>query len=542
MSQWWRDAVFYQVYPRSFQDSNGDGVGDLPGIRARLDYLKDLGVDALWISPFYRSPMQDFGYDISDYCDVDPLFGTLDDFRALQKDAAEKGIRIVVDLVVNHCSDQHPWFKAARISKGAVEHDLFLWRPVKRGFLGRKHRPNNWIAQFELSSAWWENAATGEWYLGTFTRNQPEFDFRNAELRRRVYEVMRFWLDLGVDGFRLDVANWYVKDEYFRSNPLSSVAFPDLFQRHIYDRNQPGSHEVCAEMRRVAEEYPGDRVLIGEIYAQDPAIAASYHGHGDELHMAFNFDFLFRPWRAAEFRRSAERWYDELGEKDWPNFTLSNHDNPRHSHRYRGKTLKETDARMRVAAALLLTLRGTPFLYYGEEIGMRQSRLAKKDLRDPLGVKTWPLSFGRDGERTPMQWEPGKNGGFSDGSPWLPLPEGYEDVNVELQDGNPASLLSWYKALISLRRGSLALRSGTLRFIGPEDAPCLTYLREVEGERILVAMDFGGIGGPIPVGELSVPGLVATVLLSSTRERGSRVSPDGTATLGPYEVLVLSLD
>lgn len=563
-TEWWKDAVFYQIYPRSFMDSNGDGIGDLRGIAERLDYLQDLGVDALWLSPFYPSPMKDFGYDISDYCGVDPRFGTLDDFKSLRSAAAGRGIRIVVDLVVNHCSDQHPWFVSARASKDAPEHDLFLWRPMERGFLGRKRRPNNWIAQFELSSAWWENRATDEWYLGTFTRNQPEFDFRNPELRRRIFEVMRFWLDLGVDGFRLDVANWYVKDEAFRSNPPSAKLFPDLLQKHVYDRNRPESHEVCREMRKVSSSYPGDRVLIGEIYADDPAIAASYHGaSGDELDMAFNFDFLFRRWNAAEFRSSAERWYAELGDRAWPNFTLSNHDNHRHSYRYRGGTPAETDARERVAAAMLLTLRGTPFLYYGEEIGMEQSRLSRAVLRDPLGVKTWPLDFGRDGERTPMQWDAGPNGGFSDATPWLPVHPDAASRNVAAQRAESGSLLNWYRALLSLRKVIPALRRGEIEFVGSGDDGILAYVRRSEGGQVLVALDFSGKGGAVLAGAEEEPasrvaaqgavgdgtalspasGWLGSVLLGSRRGKGERLdSRNGALVLGPYEVLIAGLD
>ncbi|HPB66748.1 MAG TPA: alpha-amylase family glycosyl hydrolase, partial [Spirochaetales bacterium] len=300
---WWREAVFYQIYPRSFMDSNGDGVGDLRGIESRLDYLAWLGVDALWISPFFKSPMRDFGYDISDYEDVDPIFGSLDDFRSLLDAAHRLGIRIVVDLVVNHSSDEHPWFKAARSSRDDPKHDWYIWKPVE----GRRP-PNNWISLFEQRSAWYPNEATGEWYLATFTRNQPEFNWRNPELREAIYRVARFWLDLGADGFRMDVATAYFKDAEFRSNPPSPVLVPDLLQRHLYDRNRPEVHGVFREFRALADSY-GDRMLIGETHGQDPALAASCHGErNDELHMAFNFDFLFRPWGAESFRRSAERW------------------------------------------------------------------------------------------------------------------------------------------------------------------------------------------------------------------------------------------
>ncbi len=318
-SGWWRRAVFYQIYPRSFSDSNGDGIGDLRGIESKLDYLARLGVDALWISPFFRSPMKDFGYDISDYRDVDPIFGNLDDFHSLLGAAHDRGIRVVVDLVVNHSSDEHPWFKAARSSKTDPKHGWYLWRPMD----GRRP-PNNWVSLFEQRSAWYPNEATGEWYLATFTRNQPEFDWRNPELREAIYDVARFWLDLGADGFRMDVATAYFKDAEFRSNPFSFNLVPDLLQDHRYDRNRPEVHGVFREFRSLADSY-GDRMLIGETHGRDARLAASCHGEqGDGLHMAFNFDFLFRKWSARSFRESAERWYGALPERAWPNFTLSN--------------------------------------------------------------------------------------------------------------------------------------------------------------------------------------------------------------------------
>jgi len=447
MKHWWEGAVFYQVYPRSFADSNGDGIGDLAGITGKLGYLESLGVDALWISPFFKSPMKDFGYDVSDYRDVDPMFGTLDDLKALLAGAKARNMRVVLDLVANHSSDEHPWFVEARASKDAPKHGWYLWAPDT----GKP--PNNWKAIFELGTAWHSNPATGERYLGTFTRHQPEFDWRNLELRKAFYDIMRYWYELGVDGFRLDVATGYFKDAELRSNPFSFKDNPDFFQRHIFDRNRPEVHEVFKEMRAVADA-ASERVLIGETHGQDPKLAASCHGEaGDELSMAFNFEFLYRPWRAASFRESAERWYSLLPEGAWPNFTLSNHDQPRHAWRYRGRSAEVTDGRARVAAAMLLTLRGTPFLYYGEEIGMSCERIPRARLRDPLGIATWPLRMlGRDPARTPMQWDGGPNAGFSSGQPWLPVNSDYRSRNVALQEADSTSLLSWYKALLALRR------------------------------------------------------------------------------------------
>ena len=540
MAKWWERAVFYQIYPRSYLDSNGDGVGDLPGIESKLDYLVALGVDALWISPFYPSPMKDFGYDIADYCGVDPLFGDLAAFDRLLAAAHGKGIRIIVDLVINHTSEEHPWFVEARQSRESAKHDWYLWKPIRRGLFGRYVRPNNWVAQFELSSAWWPNEATDEYYLGTFTRNQPEVDWRNPGLRVAMYAVIRFWLDRGVDGFRMDVVNWYVKDAEFRSNPRNLVANPDLFQRHIYDRDRPETHEICREIRAIADSYPDDRVLVGEIFCRDPAQAASYHGTQlDELHMAFNFDLLYRSWSARSFRDSVKRWYAALPAGAWPNLTLSNHDQPRHAWRYRGRNAAETDARARVAAALLLTLRGTPFVYYGEEIGMAQTELARKDIRDPLGVKTWPLALGRDGERTPMQWSQAPSAGFTSVRPWLPVAPDYAERNVAVQETDSGSLLSWYRALLAVRKVHEALASGSIEFLDGDDGTVMAYARVLDGQRVTVALNFSGRRRRLPKEAARALRNGMPLLLSSRPARGERPAAPMDSLLDGYEVRIV---
>ena len=469
MRHWWEDAVFYQIYPRSFADSGGDGVGDLPGIRSRLGYLAELGVDALWISPFFPSPMKDFGYDVSDYRGVDPLFGTLDDFKALSAEAGRLGLRIVLDLVANHSSDEHPWFKAARASREAKEHGYYLWKPLE----GKV--PNNWKSLFELRSAWYPNPQTGERYLATFTRSQPEFDWRNPELRREMYDVMRYWYGLGVDGFRLDVATAYFKDAEFRSNPFSWKANPDLFQRHVYDRNRPEVHEVFREMRKVADE-AGERVLIGETHGQEAELAASCHGEaGDGLHMAFNFDFLNQPWSAAAFRRSAEAWYAALPEGAWPNFTLSNHDRPRAAFRFRSRDPRVTEGRARVAAAMLLTLRGTPFVYYGEELGMTGRRYRDDDVarRDAF---PWSVA------RTPptVSWIPPAK---------LEAGQNSLTASAEVQSPDPDSILSHYRRLSALRAASPAIRSGKFARVpwpGFETATAVSWIMASGAQKVLV--------------------------------------------------------
>ncbi len=539
MRHWWQDAVFYQVYPRSFADSDGDGIGDLAGITGKLDYLRDLGVDALWISPFFPSPMRDFGYDVADYRGVDSVFGSVGDFEALAAAARSRGIRIVLDLVVNHSSDEHPWFVEARSSRQSPKHGWYLWVPETG------QPPNNWKAVFELGNAWHPNPATGERYLGTFTRHQPEFDWRNPELRREIYDTMRWWFDRGVDGFRLDVATAYLKDEELRSNPFLPKAVPDFFQRHLYDRNRPEVHGIFREMRQVADE-AGERVLVGETHGWDPALAASCHGERcDELHMAFNFDFLRRGWSARGFRESAESWYSLLHEGAWPNFTLSNHDQPRAAFRYRSRDPRITEARARVAAAMLLTLRGTPFLYYGEEIGMTCRRLPRSALRDPLGISTWPLAFlGRDPERTPMQWEAGPGAGFGAAprggggaaKPWLPVNPDYISRNVAAQAADSGSLLSWYKALIALRRSRAELRSGSIRFLDL-DPELLAYERAAEGAapgegpRLLVMLNFASRPRSVELAS------AARIMLGSARGEGELVGP-GSVALGPCEAII----
>lgn len=471
---WWKTAVFYQIYPRSFADSDGDGVGDLSGIISRLDYLQGLGVTALWVSPFFKSPMDDFGYDISDFRDVDPLFGSLDDARRLIAETHRRDMKIVFDLVINHTSDQHPWFIEARSSKDNPKHDWYIWKPRTDPSTGRRlRRPNNWVSQFEFRSAWWDNPDTDEWYLGTFTRHQPEVNMRNPELRGALYDVVRFWLDQGIDGFRMDVVNWYIKDEQFRSNPFSLNANPDIFQRHVYDRNQPESHEICREIRTIVDSYPGDRVLIGEIFAQDARIAASYQGNGtDELHLSFNMELLYLKWGARPFARALERWYSALPADGWPNITLSNHDQRRHGSRFRSRRPVLQKARLEIAAMLLLTVRGTPFIYYGEEIGMTNARIPRKELKDPTGITFWPLQLGRDGERTPMQWTGDENAGFTAPgvTPWLRIHKNRTRVNVRDEEKDPASLLNWYRLLISIRAGHAVLREGAytqLPGVGP---------------------------------------------------------------------------
>ena len=532
---WWKTAVFYQIYPRSFMDSNGDGIGDLPGIVSRLGHLKALGVTALWVSPFFKSPMEDFGYDISDYREVDPIFGTIDDARALIREAHALDLKIIFDLVINHTSDQHPWFEEARTSRDNPKHDWYLWKPMHDPVTGKAlPKPNNWVCQFEFKNAWWPNEATDEWYLGTFTRHQPEVDWRNPKLREAMYDVIRFWLDEGIDGFRMDVVNWYVKDSLFRSNPPSLNANPELFQRHIYDRNQPETHEICREIRKIADSYSGDRVLVGEIFTRDAKTSAAYQGNGgDELHLAFNMEMLYLKWDARAIARAIQHWYDALPADGWPNFTLGNHDRPRIATRFASGDGPTDKARLQAAAMLLLSLKGTPFIYYGDEIGMSNARIPREELVDPTGITFWPLPMGRDGERTPMRWNSGEGAGFTSPGvePWLRLGDNLETVNVAAQENDPNSMLAWYRKLIDLRKNTPALSGGDFTFLEKGERGVVSFLR---GERILCALNFTRSPKKIalPRG--------GTVLLGNRRDGGAAIDA-GTTVLASTEALLVSL-
>ena len=470
LERWWREAVFYQIYPRSFQDSTGDGVGDLAGIIARLDHLNgaegSLGVDAIWLSPFYRSPMADFGYDVCDYRDVDPLFGTLADFDRLLAEAHRRGIHVIVDLVPNHTSDLHPWFEDSHSSRDAPKRDWYKWADPRRG----GGPPNNWRSAFRrVGSAWTFDPRTGQYYLHHFLPQQPDLNWWNEEVRAAMDDVMRFWLDRGVDGFRVDVAHGLVKDRDLRNNPrFRMFGWPRLRNWDLEE-----VHEIHRRWRKILDSYPGDRMAVGEVGVRNLQRLARYYGQDDELQLSFNFHFLEQPWRAERFQAVVEQWERLLSAASWPDYTLSNHDRSRAATRY------GLD-RAGVAATMLLTLRGSPFLYYGEEIGMTDVAIPPERLRD---------IDGRDPERTPMQWDATKNAGFSTAEPWLPLPASSRERNVAAQRDDPASLFSLYRRLIRLRKGSAALRRGSYRTL-PSPRGVYAYVREAEGERLFVALNF----------------------------------------------------
>jgi len=491
-TDWWRSAVFYEIYVRSFQDSNGDGVGDLPGIIDRLDYLNDgtansLGVDAIWLTPIYPSPMADFGYDVSDYCAVHPAFGTLDDFDRLLEEAHRRHIRVILDLVPNHTSSQHPWFLDSRASRRSAKRDWYIWRDPAPGGMP----PNNWVSSFG-GPAWSLDPATEQFYLHSFLPEQPDLNWRNPEVRRAITEVMRFWLDRGVDGFRIDVVHKLVKDEALRDNPApppgeEHPVYHFGGQVHLYDEDQPEVHDILRDWRQLLDTY-GARMMVGEVYLFDAERLARYYGNGnDELHLAFNFRFLWSPWQARAFRNEVERIESLLPPQAQPAWVLSSHDAPRHRTRYDHPELG--DRRARLAALMLLTLRGTPFLYYGEEIGMPNVWIESERICDPVG-KRFP-GLGRDPERTPMQWSDGPNAGFSSAAQtWLPVGPTGHGLNVAAQLHDPESLLSFYRRVVWKRKSSPALCAGTYRSADASE-DVFAYYREHPRQRLFVALNFG---------------------------------------------------
>lgn len=473
---WWRDGVIYQIYPRSFMDANNDGIGDLEGIRKRLDHLAWLGVDGIWLSPCFPSPMADFGYDVSDYCDIDPVFGNLQDFDRLLAEAHSRGIRIILDLVPNHTSDRHPWFQAARRSRDDPKRNWYLWRDPKPD----GSPPNNWTSVFG-GPAWELDPQTEQYYLHTFLKEQPELNWRNPQVVDAMHDVVRFWFDRGVDGFRIDVIHAIAKDPELRDNPEV-----DGVQVREHSENHPDVHGMLRALRQLVNGYD-QRMLVGEVYLMDPAKVATYYGRGDELHLAFNFSFMHSPWDAAAFRDQVQRFETLIPEQAWPNQVLSSHDARRHASRYEHPSLG--DDRCRLAALMLLTLRGTPFLYYGEEIGMRNVSIPVSAMQDPLARTLGPRMC-RDGERTPMQWQPGPGAGFTHGSPWLPLGADAETRNVSRQREDPASLLHLYRDAIALRRRHPVLHRGDFQaLVAPEQV--FVFQRRYGDSRALVALNFG---------------------------------------------------
>ncbi len=529
-NSWWQEAVFYHIYLRSFSDSDGDGLGDLPGLINRLDHLKgqpsSLGVDAIWLSPFYPSPDKDFGYDVADYCAVDPRYGSMEDFDRLIEEAHQRGIRILIDLVFNHSSDQHAWFQESSSSRESSKHDWYIWRDAR----SENRPPNNWASIFG-GKAWEWNKQRQQFYYHMFLPEQPDLNWRNAEVQEAMMNVVRFWLERGVDGFRLDVFNLWFKHEDMPDNPKKLGLRGYERQNHLYDIDQPEMHPALQRFRRILDDY-GERTSVGEFLGPDLETAASYC-HDKELHMAFNFNFTWCPWKPSAFHQAILKWEAALSDEGWPCYVLSNHDGPRrHISRYGGR---HPDKIGKVAASMLLTLRGTPFLYYGEEIGMPDMPLKRSQLKDPISRKYWPI-HSRDQGRAPMQWDDTINAGFSYGNPWLPVHPEYRGRNVAGQINAPHSMLSFYRNLIRLRRRTPALQLGSYLPLQRKAKDGLLYLRHHSSGDALIGLNFKS--KPIRMRFDREPTSASwTLAMSSDPNSNAKIS-NGELELSPFEAVI----
>ncbi len=548
---WWQRGVVYQIYPRSFKDTTGNGVGDLQGVIEKLDYLNDgstdpasndipksLGIDAIWLSPFYPSPMADFGYDVADYCDIHPLFGNLDTFDLLVTEAHRRGIKIIIDYVPNHSSDQHPWFIESRSSRDDPKRTWYIWRdPKPDGGL-----PNNWGSVFG-GPAWTWDETTGQYYFHQFLKEQPDLNWRNSEVRQAMLEVLRFWLDRGVDGFRMDVIGMIIKDTELRDNPTNPDASPDLhpddiFGRHLhlYNEDQDEVHEVNRIFRRLLDEY-GDRCAIGELWYDLPRWVKYYGENGDGLHLPFNFRLLSLPWNAEALRQSVEQMEAALPTFAWPNYVLGSHDAQRLATRIGSE-------QARVAAMLMLTLRGTPTLYYGDELGMENGVIPIEKMQDPQGLHFGP-DRNRDVCRTPMQWTDGPSAGFSttDSStsepvePWLPVSADFESRNVDAQSAEPTSMLNLYRRLLWYRRATPTLQAGRYLSVDAGGDDCFVYLREHSTGKCLMALNFSDQSRT-----LSIPNMKNGSLVISTYLDRTETVSNSNLSLRPNEGVIIRIE
>ncbi len=509
--QWWQHAVFYEIYPRSFADSNNDGIGDIPGITSKLDYLRWLGVDAVWIAPMFPSPHVDWGYDISDYYNVDPDYGTLKDMDELLAQGKQRDIRVLLDFVLTYTSDRSKWFQEAKSSRTNPRRDWYIWRDGS----GPQQPPNNWTSVFG-GPAWKYDSATKQWYYHYFYPPQPNLNWRNPEVEKNMFDVTRWWYKRGVAGFRLDAVDVMYVDSQFRDNPVVGTeknAFGDPVEREINDKNQPELHGVLQRLRKVADEYNG--VLIGETWTSDIDQLKRYYGeHNDEVNMPMDFMFAtINKLSPADFRKQIE-WVDGSG--GWPVYVLSNHDIRRVYDRYGDG--KHNDQIAKLMASLYLTLRGTAVMYYGEEIGMENNDPKRpEDVKDSMGKAGWPKEKGRDGERTPMQWNTEANAGFSSATPWLPVDERYKICNVESEKKDPNSILNYYRQLLTMRHTNKALLDGKYIALNEDDPNVLSYARSYKGQNVLVVLNMSGVARTLNLNLASkdVHAKVAKTLLSS---------------------------
>ena len=534
MRQWWRGGVIYQVYPRSFQDSNGDGIGDLPGILRRLDYIARLGVDALWLSPIFESPQEDMGYDVSNYTDVDRLFGSIEDFDALVERAHALGLKVIIDQVLSHTSDKHPWFRESRVSKTNSRADWYVWVDPNRDGTP----PNNWPSVFG-GRAWEWNPARRQYYLHNFLTSQPDLNFHNLAVQDAVLDVMRFWLERGVDGFRFDTVNYYFHDERLRDNPpakrkehLPYAVNPYDMQEHKFSKSQPENVAFLKRVRTLLDQFP-DTTSVGEVGDSHKAMAlmAEYTSGGDKLHMCYSFEFLGPEYTAAHFRTRIQAFFD-ASKDGWPCWSFSNHDVDRHLTRW--APFGESPAALgRQAAALLLSLKGSVCLYQGEELGLPQADINFEELTDPPGIRFWPEYKGRDGCRTPMPWEEGEPpNGFTTGKPWLPVKAPHAALNVARQEADPNSMLAFYRRLLTWRRGHDALVDGDIAFFKVAE-PVLAFRRSSPGGNLVCVFNLSP-----EVLTVTVTGLPDDAVPESVSERASlkrqklTLGPNGYAFIG----------
>jgi alpha-glucosidase len=528
--------VLYEIYPRSFADSNNDGIGDLQGITSKLTYLKDLGIDAIWISPCYPSPQKDFGYDVSDYENIDPMYGTLADFDVLEQKARQDHIRIIMDFVLNHTSDQHKWFLDSRSSKTSAHRDWYIWRDGK----GPGKPPNNWISDFG-GPAWTFDEKTGQYYYHYFEAAQPDLNWRNPAVKDAMFDVTRFWYRHGVAGFRLDAVDTLFEDPQLRDNPVlpGKSEFGDPEMTNKYNDKLAENHEVLRQLRTVADQ--NDAVLVGETWTDNIGELKEYYGaHDDELQLPMDFMFTtVNVLSAAKFRTQIAL---EESSKEWPVYVISNHDMERSYNRFGDG--KHNDQIAKVMAGMYLTLRGTPIMYYGEELGMENNDPKRKeDVKDPLGVSGWPQNKGRDGERTPMQWDNTQNAGFTSGTPWLPVPDSYKTHNVASESKDPNSVLNFYKRLLALRRASEALLDGRYISLNQNDPNVLAYLRDYKGnggeETVLVVLNMSANDESVQL-DLASTGVRAVkreALLTSLTAQPS-ASANEAIHMEPYSVYI----
>jgi alpha-glucosidase len=542
--EWWKHAVIYEIYPRSFQDSDGDGIGDIKGITSRLDYLKDLGIDAIWITPMYPSPQIDYGYDISDYTALDPVYGNLADFDSLVAEAKKRGIRVLMDYVINHTSDQHPWFLASRSSRTNPKRDWYVWRDGKGQTATDKGAPpNNWQSWFG-GPAWEWDAKTRQYYYHYFYVQQPDLNWRNPEVRKAMYGALDFWMKRGVAGFRIDAVSRLFEDPAMRDDPYlpGRNAYGDRNIQHKYTDDLPEVHDVLKEVRKVVDKYPGNPVLVTE--ADEPnveALTKMYGAHNDEVQLPMDFQIAdVNQLSASRFRELFDQ-IENNSAHGQPEYFFSNHDQPRQWDRYGDG--EHNDQIAKLMAVLELATRGTPQMYYGEELGMRTTDPARiEDVHDPIGKRGWPKDKGRDGERTPMQWDTTALAGFTtNAKPWLPVPPSATTYNVETERADPNSIFSTYKRLLALRKSDPALRDGVQQSINPTDKDVFAFVRKTSSRTVVVALNMSGHARTVSFAGSGLAGAHLTPILN-TATPSTEAIPLDHVELAPFAALVAAVE